>query len=252
MARLAGKTALVTGGASGIGRAIALAFTREGARVAISDIDNDGAARTAELCGEGAIALCQDVTDEARWGEVVAEVCARLGGLDILVNNAGIGLVGTIESTDAASWRRVHAVDLDSVYLGCRAALPALRASGSGSIVNISSIAGIVADGHLAAYCSAKAAVRHLTKSVALHCAHSGGKVRCNSLHPAFIDTPMLDQTVPGMPPDLLRAGLAKNNPSGRVGDVEDVAFAAIYLASDEAKFVTGAELAIDGGLSAQ
>lgn len=253
MARLAGKTALVTGGASGIGRAIAIAFAREGARVAVGDIDAGGAARTVELCGGAdAFALLQDVTDEARWGETVAEVCARFGGLHILVNNAGIGLAGTVETTDAATWRRVHEVDLDSVFYGCKAALPALRDSGAGSIVNISSIAGIVADGHLAAYCSAKAAVRHLSKSVALHCARSRYPVRCNSLHPAFIDTAILDGVVPGMPRELLLAELARKNPMGRVGDVEDVAFAAVYLASDESKFVNGAELAIDGGLSAQ
>lgn len=252
MARLAGKAALVTGGGAGIGRAIALAFAREGARVAVGDIDCEGAAQTAELCGGDAFALVQDVTDEARWGEVVAGVVERFGALHILVNNAGIGFAGSIESTDAAAWKRVHEVDLDSVFYGCKAALPALRASGAGSIVNISSIAGIVADGNLAAYGSAKAAVRHLSKSVALHCARSRYPVRCNSLHPAFIDTAMLDKAVPGMPRELLLAELAKGNPMGRVGDVEDVAFAAVYLASDEARFVTGAELAIDGGLSAQ
>ncbi len=250
--RLAGKTALVTGAASGLGRATAILFAREGARVAASDIDLAGARQTAETCGADAIALAQDVTDEARWSAVVADVEARFGALHILVNNAGIGLLGSVESTSSEDWRRVHAVDLDSVFFGCRAVLDAMRRAGGGAIVNVSSIAGMVADGNLAAYCSAKAAVRHLTKSVALHCARNRDPIRCNSVHPAFIDTPLLDAAIPHLPRDELLARLAAGNPMGCVGEPDDVAYAILYLASDEAKFVTGAELVIDGGLSAQ
>ncbi|RMD89307.1 MAG: glucose 1-dehydrogenase [Alphaproteobacteria bacterium] len=252
LGRLDGKVALVTGAASGLGRAIAVAFAREGARVAGTDIDRDGLRETAELCEQSILTLEQDVTDANRWAEVIAEVEAAFGALHILVNNAGIGVLGSIESTSDEDWRRVHAVDLDSVYYGCRAALPAMRRAGAGAIVNISSIAGIVADGNLAAYCSAKAAVRHLTKSVALHCARKGDPIRCNSVHPAFIDTPMLSAAMPHMPREELLRQLARGNPMGRLGDPEDVALAALYLASDEAKFVTGAELVVDGGLSAQ
>ena len=250
--RLAGKTALVTGAASGLGRATAILFAREGARVAASDIDHAGARQTAGTCGPDAIALAHDVTDEARWSAVVAEVEARFGALHILVNNAGIGLLGSVESTSSEDWRRIHAVDLDSVFFGCRAVLDAMRRAGGGAIVNVSSIAGIVADGNLAAYCSAKAAVRHLTKSVALHCARNRDPIRCNSVHPAFIDTPLLEATIPHLPRDELLARLAAGNPMGCVGEPDDVAHAILYLASDEAKFVTGAELVIDGGLSAQ
>ncbi|MFQ5347709.1 MAG: glucose 1-dehydrogenase, partial [Rhodothalassiaceae bacterium] len=246
--RLDGKVALVTGAASGLGRAIAVTFAREDARVAATDIDRDGLRKTADLCEQPILTLAQDVTDVSRWTAVIAEVEARLGALHILVNNAGIGLLGSVESTSSEDWRRVHAVDLDSVYYGCRAALPAMRRAGGGAIVNISSVAGIVADGNLAAYCSAKAAVRHLTKSVALHCARRGDPIRCNSVHPAFIDTPMLESAIPHLSREELRARLAEGNPMGRLGDPEDVALAALYLASDEAKFVTGAELVIDGG----
>ncbi len=250
--RLSGKVALVTGAASGLGRATAILFAREGARVACSDIDLAGARNTAETCGSDAIALAQDVTDEARWRAVIADVETRLGALHILVNNAGIGLPGSIESTPSEDWRRVHAVDLDSVFYGCRAVLGAMRRAGTGAIVNVSSIAGIVADGNLAAYCSAKAAVRHLTKSVALHCARNRDPIRCNSVHPAFIDTPLLDAAIPHLSREELLARLAAGNPMGCVGEPDDVAHAILYLASDEAKFVTGAELVIDGGLSAQ
>ncbi len=191
--RVAGKVALVTGAASGLGRAIALMLARQGARLVVSDTNLGGVQEVASEIGEGAIALAHDVTDAGQWQAVLDRVEADCGALDILVNNAGIGTVGNIEETTPEDWRRVHAVDLDSVFLGCKFALPLMRRSGAGSIINISSIAGIVADRNMAAYNSAKAAVMHLTKSVALHCARSGEGVRCNSLHPAFIDTPILE-----------------------------------------------------------
>jgi NAD(P)-dependent dehydrogenase (short-subunit alcohol dehydrogenase family) len=249
--RVAGKVALVTGAGSGLGRAMAVMLAAEGAAVACTDIDAESAAATADEIGAAAIALAHDVTDPARWDAVVAEVAERLGGLNVLVNNAGIGPSGTIEDTSYDMWRQVHAIDLDGVFLGCKAALPAIVESGGGSIVNISSVAGIIAAANLLAYNSAKAAVRHLTKSVALHCARRGYPVRCNSVHPAFVDTPILDQAGAGLSGEEVRAKMARQIPMGRIGRPEEIAYAVLYLASDESGFMTGAELVLDGGVSA-
>lgn len=256
MARLAGKTALVTGAASGLGLAMSRRFLAEGARVLLTDIDPNVAAVAASL-GEHAASFLHDVTDEAQWQAAVAEALTRFGSLHILVNNAGIGTPGSVEDTSLEDWRRVHAIDLDGVFLGCKHALPAIaatcaRETSRGSILNISSIAGVIASGQMAAYNSAKAGVRHLTKSVALHAARSGYPVTCNSVHPAFIDTPILDNF--GAPENKAAtlAKLGRQIPLGTVGEPDDVAWAAVYLCSDEAKFVTGAELYIDGGISAQ
>ncbi len=250
--RVAGKVALVTGAASGLGRAIALMLAREGARLVVSDINLEGVQGAAAEIGESAIAIAHDVTDPGQWQAVLDRVEADCGALDILVNNAGIGGAGgNVEETTLEDWRHLHAVDLDSVFLGCKLALPLMRRSGAGSIINISSIAGIVADRNMAAYNSAKAAVRHLTKSVALHCARSGEGVRCNSLHPAFIDTPILDALAPAMPREELLAKLGRQIPLGHVGEPDDVANAVLFLASDESLFITGTEIKIDGGISA-
>jgi NAD(P)-dependent dehydrogenase (short-subunit alcohol dehydrogenase family) len=256
--RLEGKIALVTGAASGLGRRMAERFAEAGAKVLLTDIDSAGVAAAAAAIGPSAAGFAHDVTIEAQWIAAVAEAERLFGGLHILVNNAGIGTPGSVEATSLEEWRRVHAIDLDGVFLGCKCALPLIRATtraqGSrGSILNISSIAGIIASGRMAAYNSAKAGVRHLTKSVALHCATNGDAITCNSVHPAFIDTPILDGFgAGGMSKDEVKAKLGRQIPLGHVGEPDDVAFAAIYLCSDEAKFVTGAELYIDGGISAQ
>jgi NAD(P)-dependent dehydrogenase (short-subunit alcohol dehydrogenase family) len=167
------------------------------------------------------------------------------------VNNAGIGSIGSIEDETYENWRHVHAVDLDSVFLGCKYGVPLIAESGGGSIVNISSISGIIAGHNLAAYNSAKAAVRHLSKSVALHCARAGNNVRCNSVHPVFIDTPILDAMVQGGDREDALKKLGRQIPLGRVGQPDDVAYAVLYLASDESDFVTGSEIKVDGGISA-
>lgn len=254
--RLAGKIALVTGAAQGLGAAMARMFARHGARVMLTDINGAGAAAVAADIGPAAAWLHHDVTDPAEWESAVAATVAAFGGLHILVNNAGIGISGTVESTSLEDWRRVHAIDLDSVFLGCKLALPAIaettaREGSLGSIINISSIAGVIAGANMAAYNSAKAGVRHLSKSVALHCARAGYAVTCNSVHPVFIDTPILDGMFVTGDRAASVAKLGKHIPMGRVGEPDDVAYAALYLASDEAKFVTGSELYVDGGISA-
>ncbi|MSO81242.1 MAG: glucose 1-dehydrogenase [Alphaproteobacteria bacterium] len=250
--RVAGKVALVTGGARGIGRACAELFVAEGGRVALFDRNAEGVAATAQAIGAGTVAIVGDVTVEADWQGAVAHTVEALGGINILVNAAGIAIVGTVEETTLEDWRRVHAVDLDSVFLGCKTAIPAMAKSGGGSIVNLSSVAGIVASHNFAAYNSAKAGVRHLSKSVALHCARKKYGIRCNSVHPAFIDTPMLDDI---MRKDRTRDEsvdrLASQLPLGRVGTARDIAYGVLYLASDESAFMTGAELVLDGGVSA-
>jgi NAD(P)-dependent dehydrogenase (short-subunit alcohol dehydrogenase family) len=254
--RVAGKVALVTGAGSGLGRAISEMLAREGARVAVTDIDEAAAQETAESINGStpgaAIALNHDVTEAAAWSAALERTVAEFGGLHILVNNAGIAEGGSIEDTDYETWRRVHAIDLDGVFLGCKLALPHIRASGGGSIVNISSIAAIVAGHNMAAYNSAKAAVRHLTKSVALHCAKQGYGIRCNSVHPAFVRTPILDPLVARFGEEEAYAKLGRQIPLGRIGEPEEVAYGVLYLASDESSFMTGAELVLDGGLSAQ
>jgi len=258
--RVEGKIALVTGAAQGLGEAAARMLAREGARVAVTDINADGAARLAHALNtarEGcAIAITHDVTREDQWQQAIGESDRQLGGLHVLVNNAGIGLTKDFETITLDEWRRVHAIDLDGVFLGCRHAVALMartvKTTGlGGSIVNISSISGIIAGHNMAAYNSAKAAVRHLSKSVALHCARRGYGIRCNSVHPVFIATPILDGLVQRLGREEAYAKLGRQVPLGHIGEPDDIAYAVLYLASDESKFVTGAELKVDGGISA-
>ena len=252
MGRLTGKTALITGAASGIGRAAAHIMAREGARVAIADRDAAGAASVAKEIGDQAHAILIDVTEIAAWRAAITEVEAHFGALNVLVHSAGVASFGTVESTTPEEWRRVHAVNLDSVLYGTQVALPLMRRHAPGSIVVLSSISGIIAARNLAAYNSSKAAVRHLSKSIALHCAREGYGIRCNSVHPTFIDTPMVHGMFSSFGSAAeAREKLGRQIPLGAIGEPDDVAHAIVYLASDESKLMTGAELVLAGGLSA-
>lgn len=255
--RLDGKIAFVTGAARGIGAGIARAFAAEGAKVWLTDVvEDEGRALAAEL-GEGHRFERLDVAQEADW-EVVERLVADEGRLDILVNNAGItGFEAgpgahDPEHATIEEWHRVHRVNLDGTFLGCRAAIRAMRAHGTGSIVNISSRSGLVGIPGAAAYASSKAAIRNHSKSVALWCAQQGLKIRCNSVHPAAIMTPMWEAML-GTGPDreAKMAALVKDTPLKRFGTVEEVAALVVFLASDEAPYITGSEFDIDGGLLA-
>lgn len=253
--RVKGKMAFVTGGASGLGRAAALMLAKEGAKIAIADINTEGARAVAAeinaVHSDSGFAYTLDVTDEAGWQEVLKAAHDAMGGLNILLNNAGIGGGGTVEETDFETWRHVLSVDLDSVFLGCKYAVPLMRAHAPGSIVNISSIAGLIAGHNMTAYNAAKAGVWLMSKSVALHCAKRGYNIRCNTIHPTFIDTPILDGMIATLGRDEALAKLGRQVPLGHIGEPNDIAYAVLYLASDESKFVTGAEIKVDGGISA-
>ena len=256
MPKLTGKTALVTGAARGIGAAIAHAFVNEGAEVIVTDINIEGGQATADAMGASFARL--DVAAEADW----TAIAEQFPTLDVLVNNAGVtGLEGPCdgappaqdpENTQLADWHAVHAVNLDGTFLGCRYAIRAMRANGAGSIINISSRSGLVGIPMAAAYASSKAAIRNHTKSVALYCAGQGLNIRCNSIHPAAVMTPMWEPML-GDGPDRAdrEAAMVADTPMRRFGTPEEVAAIAVLLASDDAAYMTGAELTIDGGVLA-
>jgi NAD(P)-dependent dehydrogenase (short-subunit alcohol dehydrogenase family) len=256
MGRVDGKKAFITGGAQGLGEATARMMAREGAKVTVTDVNGAGAEAVAasinEAHGAGtAFAWQHDVTDEARWQEVLKLAHDAMGGLNVLVNNAGIGSLGSVEDENYETFKKVQTVDVDSIFLGCKYAIPLMRDHGLGSIINISSIAGIIASGNYVSYNTAKAAVRHISKSIALHCAKTGGQIRCNSVHPVFINTPILDRTKEMFGEEEALSKLGRQIPLGKVGEPDDIAYAVLYLASDESKLVTGIELKVDGGISA-
>ena len=250
MARLEGKVALISGGARGQGAVEARMFAEEGAKVIIGDILDDAGRQTeAQLreLGYECTYVHLDVTSETDWNAAVQTAVAAYGKLDILLNNAGILIRKNIEDTTEADWDRIFAVNAKGVFLGTKAAIPALRASGGGSIINISSTAGLVGSPNgSASYTATKGAVRLFTKSTAIQHAREG--IRCNSIHPGPIETDMIADTLND--PDSMALRMQRL-PLGRVGKPSEIAYGAIYLASDESAFVTGAELVIDGGTTA-
>ena len=256
MKRVDGKVALVTGAAMGIGRACAELLAAEGAAVVATDRE---ATLVAEVvngirkAGGNAISVAHDVTSETQWSHAVGEARQAFGKLNVLVNNAGVGRAGDVEHETLQSWRDLLAINLDGVFLGIKHAIPAMRDAGGGSIINLSSIEGLIGDPTLAAYNASKGGVRLLTKSAALYCAKGGTKIRVNSVHPGYIWTPMVEQfTKASGRAEELRRALEQLHPVGHLGEAMDVAYGVLYLASDESKFVTGAELVIDGGYTAQ
>jgi len=250
--------ALVTGGAQGLGRAHCIRLAQEGARVLATDINGAGAEETAAIInaelGEGtAFGMAHDVTKPDQWEAAVDAAREKLGGLNVLVNNAGIGVPGNIEACDFGDWQRCFDINVNSIFHGCQKALPLMREHAPGSIINISSIAGLIASDTMPAYNASKAAVWMLSKSIALHCAKKGMQIRCNSVHPTFVDTPILDGTARAhaLDKEVLMEKLARQIPLKFVGEPGDIANAVLYLASDESRFMTGAELKLDGGISA-
>lgn len=264
MGRVSGKIAIVTGAASGIGKASAIALANEGATVVATDVQ---AAASRDLVayitsrGGNAIFLAHDVTSEEDWVGVVASTQRQFGALHVLVNNAGIAVLGNVTDIRLSDWRRQQAVNVDGVFLGAKHSLPLIRASGGGSIINISSVAGLRGSAGATAYCASKGAVRLFTKALAIECAAERDNVRVNSIHPGVIDTPiwtgasaaLATGAMPGgaNTPDL-DAVAAVLTPIGKKGLPEDIAAGVVYLASDESRYATGSELVIDGGISAR
>lgn len=250
MSRLQGRTALITGGGSGIGLATARRFAEEGATVVL--VDRNAEALTSALAllpGDAHEATTMDVTDEPAWAALADRVNRQFGKLDILVNNAGFGKFASIADTTLAQWRSIIAVNLDSVFLGTKYMLPMLAASGRGAIVNMSSIRGIVAGPGTGSYSAAKGGVRMFTKVTALECAAAGNGVRANSIHPGHVATPLT--AAAHADPEVSKTLLA-DVPIGRIGEAEEIADGILFLASDESRYMTGAELVIDGGSTAQ
>ena len=271
MGRLAGRVAFVTGAGSGIGRAAAIALAREGASVMLTDIDMDGGRITADLIHKAG-GTCQlrgqDVVEEPRWIELVAKVMRIYGRLDILVNNAGIGTGAPVTDMTLDQWNRQLAINLTGVFLGVKHSIPAMRTAKpegeyrGGSIINISSVAGLAGSAGLSGYCATKGGVRLFTKAVAMECAAAKDGIRCNSVHPGIIDTPIwtkIDEVGTlsaglGLPAgsnaiDPVLLGMAA--PLGFPGQPSDIADGIVFLASDESRYMTGSELVIDGGWTA-
>ncbi|SRR6056297_1018436 len=247
MGRVEGKVAIVTGAASGMGKADAILLAAEGARVVLADLNEADGAAAAAAIGSNALFLRLDVTDEDNWKTVIEKTLETFGRLDILVNNAGMIGLGNVVDTTLEDFRRINAVNSEGVFLGCKHAIPAMAQSGGGSIVNMSSVAAIHGQSFVAAYSASKGAVRGLTKSIAMYCKEQKNGVRCNSVHPDGVKTPMVVKVALGK--DTATAeDIEKVGAFGNMCDPEDVANMVLFLASEESRFVTGAEMLIDNG----
>lgn len=251
--RLAGKIAIITGAAKGLGEADARMFVREGARVILTDVDRENGERVAAELGDLAEFRYQDVRHEAEWAALIDDVVAHHGRLDILVNNAGVVTLGDIETQTEADYRFIMAVSADATFFGCKHAVRVMKASGGGSIINMASIASVQGEAAVAAYCAAKGAVEALTRSVAVHSAKNNYNIRCNSVHPAAILTPMVMEVgrqaaalaALGTPP-----APAKSATLAKLGEPDDIAHTVVFLASDESKFINGAAIRVDDAKS--
>ncbi len=245
MGRVAGKVAIVTGGASGMGKADAQLLVAQGAKVVVADLNEADGQAVATALGDNAVFMRLNVSDEDNWKTVIADTVAKFGKLDILVNNAGIIALGTIVDTTLESWRLVNSVNSDGVFLGCKHAIPAMAESGGGSIVNMSSVAAIQGQSFVAAYSASKGAVRALTKSIAMYCKEQKNGIRCNSIHPDGVKTPMVVKVATGKE-TATQEDLDEIGKFGNMCDPEDIANLVLYLVSDESRFVNGAEMLID------
>jgi NAD(P)-dependent dehydrogenase (short-subunit alcohol dehydrogenase family) len=256
-ARVAGKVVLITGAASGIGLASAEACAREGAMVVITDVNaKEGESQAQRLAAEGFSVefVQQDVSSEADWRRVVDDILHRHGRLDVMVNNAGIAVIAPIEQETLEGWRRTQAVNMEGVFLGAREAVRAMKGRG-GSIINISSIEGIIGEPMVPAYNASKGGVRAFTKSVALYCAQNSYGIRVNSVHPGYVGTMLVANAIGALPPEqgaALTQDLISRIPLGRLGEPREIANAVLFLASDESSYMTGSELVIDGGYTAR
>ena len=251
--RVQDKVALITGGGSGLGEAMCVRLAEEGAQVVVTDINAKSAEKVASQIRSGggrAVAFEQDVTDEARWQTIIQEILKQFGHLDVLVNNAGIAIIATVEEETLEQWRKTQSVNLDAVFMGTREAIKVMKENG-GSIINISSIEGIIGEPKVPAYNASKGGVRLFTKSAAIHCARAGYDIRVNSVHPGFIQTPMVDGALGDMSEEEGQAfadRILATIPMGKMGRPVDIANGVLFLASDESSYMTGSELVIDGG----
>lgn len=248
--QLENKAALITGGASGIGKATARKLVNQGATVVIADINTDAANKLAIELGPCAVSIKLDVSQETGWVYAFDTIIKQFGAIDILVNCAGVGTSGNFEELSLEDWNWMISVNLTGVFLGCKHAIAAMRkTSNNGSIINISSIGGLVGGEDIAGYCASKGGVTMLTKSVALHCAKHAPNIRCNSIHPTYVDSEMLDP-IAEMFPDraTMLAGMAEQVPLGRVATPDDIANVILFLASNSSGMMTGSQVLVDGG----
>lgn len=241
MKRVDGKVCIITGAASGMGKEDALLFAAEGAKVVLTDLNEEAGKALAAEIGENALFIRQDISSEADWQNVIKETLNVFGRLDVLVNNAGILIPGSIEDTTLELWQKINRVNADGYFLGCKYAVKAMKETGGGSIINMSSVAALAGMPHFCAYSASKGAVTALTRAVAVHCRERGYRIRCNSVHPDGVDTPMTQPFTGGPQSEEI-----KNDPKSRMCDPKEIASLVLFLASDESRFVNGSELKID------